>query len=212
MKTLFVLFSALAFGQVSSTLTLPPGPITPGQTATLNVSIGGTAPAAVQFIVTYDSTVFTVAPTWSIGPVATTANKILNCRVTAVGQLKCLVDGPTATTIATGIVANINLTLASTALPGTTPLALVNGFAADITGTVITVIMPAGANLIIAALPCDLDASGTITQADVTIGRNQVLGLATCGSANLDTDTFCTVIDVQRLQVAAAGGACRVGL
>lgn len=212
MKILLLLLSSLAFGQVTSTLTLPAGPITPGQTATISVSIGGTAPAGVQFIVTYDNTMFTAAPTWAIGPVATTANKVLNCRNIAVNQLKCLVDGPTATTIASGIVAIVNLTLNGTAIPGTTPLALVNGFAADVTGTAITVTMPASVNLTIAALPCDLDASGTVTQADVTIGRNQVLGIAACGSANLDTDTFCTVIDVQRLQVAAAGGACRVGL
>ena len=155
-------------GQVTPTLTIPAGPITPGQTAVITVSISsatGSSPAGVEWTTTYNPLVFTGTPTWAIGTTTTTAGKSLNCRVSAPGSLICIIDGPNPTvTIANGVIATISLTLSATAVPGTTPLGLTTPSAVDTTGTGITISVPA-----------------------------------------------CNVIDVQRFQIAATGGACKTG-
>lgn len=206
---------SLVLGQVTPILTVPSGPITPGQTAVISVSISSTAgssPAGVEWTTTYNATVFTGSPTWSIGASAATAGKSLNCRVSAPGSLICIIDGPNTTiTIADGVIATISLPLSITAVPGTTPLGLTTASAADITGTGITVASPANATITIAALPCDLDATGTVTQLDVTAARNQALGAVACTTGDLNGDKVCNVIDIQRFQIAASGGACRTG-
>jgi Putative Ig domain/Dockerin type I domain len=59
--------------------------------------------------------------------------------------------------------------------------------------------------------PCDLDGDGVVTSNDVAILRAMVLGTQSC-TADLDGDGKCTVVDVQRVIIAASGGACRTGI
>jgi hypothetical protein len=58
---------------------------------------------------------------------------------------------------------------------------------------------------------CDLNGDGSVNSTDLTIAVNQALGLAACGSADLDQDGVCDVVDVQRIGNAANGQSCRVG-
>jgi hypothetical protein len=67
-------------------------------------------------------------------------------------------------------------------------------------------------SLIAPPSPCDLDGNGIINATDQTIAKDQALGVAACGSADLDGDGKCTVVDVLRVQAAIGGGSCKTGL
>jgi len=58
---------------------------------------------------------------------------------------------------------------------------------------------------------CDLDGSGTVTQADVNLMLAQALGQAPC-TADLDGNGKCDVVDVQRvINASLPNGTCRTG-
>ena len=59
--------------------------------------------------------------------------------------------------------------------------------------------------------PCDLNGDGIVDHLDVAIAVNQSIGAAPCGSAALQQNGSCTVVDVQRVVNAALGQTCRVG-
>ena len=59
--------------------------------------------------------------------------------------------------------------------------------------------------------PCDLNGDSVVTSADVQIATNQALGAAACGSADLQHNGTCTVVDVQRVINASLGQSCRTG-
>ena len=58
---------------------------------------------------------------------------------------------------------------------------------------------------------CDLNRDGVINNQDVAVAVSQSLGETACTNADLDQDTLCTVVDVQRVINASMGLACRVG-
>ncbi len=58
---------------------------------------------------------------------------------------------------------------------------------------------------------CDVNGSGSVESGDVAIAKDQALGVAPCGSADLDGNGACNVIDVQRVINAVVTGICRVG-
>ena len=62
-----------------------------------------------------------------------------------------------------------------------------------------------------AASACDINGDGIVDYLDVLAALNQALGLTTCSTADLMQTGHCNVIDVQRITIAAAGGACRTG-
>jgi hypothetical protein len=59
--------------------------------------------------------------------------------------------------------------------------------------------------------PCDLNLDGVVNALDVQAAISQVLGTATCGSADLQQLGQCNVVDVQRVINASLGGSCRTG-
>jgi len=63
-----------------------------------------------------------------------------------------------------------------------------------------------------AANACDVNRDGTVNVLDLQIGVNQAIGLAACGTADIDGNGVCTIVDVQRLSNASLGAACRTGL
>jgi len=63
----------------------------------------------------------------------------------------------------------------------------------------------------VTAPTCDLNGDGVVNTQDVSIAVSQSLGETACTNADLDQDTLCTVIDVQRVVNASMGLACRVG-
>ena len=60
-------------------------------------------------------------------------------------------------------------------------------------------------------ISCDLNSDGVVNVLDVQLAINQVLGYATCGSANLIGSGQCTVVDVQRIISASLGASCHLG-
>ena len=59
--------------------------------------------------------------------------------------------------------------------------------------------------------PCDLNADGVVTTADVQIAISQVLRVSACGTADLQRNGTCTVVDVQRVVNSYLGQTCRTG-
>jgi hypothetical protein len=55
---------------------------------------------------------------------------------------------------------------------------------------------------------CDLNLDGAVNGADVQLAINQALGVTACGTASLHLAGVCDVITVQRVIIAANGGAC----
>ena len=60
-------------------------------------------------------------------------------------------------------------------------------------------------------LSCDLNGDGSINVLDVIIAINQTLGNSPCGTADLQQNGKCDVVDVQRVVAASLGGACLIG-
>lgn len=58
---------------------------------------------------------------------------------------------------------------------------------------------------------CDLNQDGVVNGVDYQIAVNQATGVAPCTNAALQGNGQCNVIDVQRVAVAARGGACLLG-
>jgi len=58
---------------------------------------------------------------------------------------------------------------------------------------------------------CDLNDDGVVDSTDIQIAANSVVGLAPCTVGDLDGDGVCTVVDLQRVIIAANGGVCRRG-
>jgi hypothetical protein len=59
--------------------------------------------------------------------------------------------------------------------------------------------------------PCDLDGNGLLNNTDVQAAIDQALNPAKCGTADLDKNGKCDVIDVQRVINALVSGVCKVG-
>lgn len=56
--------------------------------------------------------------------------------------------------------------------------------------------------------PCDVNKDGVVNATDVSLAVSSSLGTRSC-DCDLDGDGACTVVDVQRIVVAASGGTCR---
>ena len=67
---------------------------------------------------------------------------------------------------------------------------------------------PAQGAVLTAPMPCDVNHDGVIDDTDMQLAIDQALQKAPCGTADIDKDAKCTVIDVQRVVNAAHGGAC----
>jgi hypothetical protein len=61
------------------------------------------------------------------------------------------------------------------------------------------------------ASACDLNGDGLVNVLDVALGLNQIIGSVPCGTADLDRNGRCDILDLQRVVNAAITGTCRVG-
>ena len=58
---------------------------------------------------------------------------------------------------------------------------------------------------------CDLNGDGVVNSLDVQLAINEVTGSLACGSASLEGNGLCTIVDVQRIVNASLGGSCKTG-
>jgi trimeric autotransporter adhesin len=86
--------------------------VNPGATAALGVAltVSGTAPAGLEWTIVYTPAQIS-AISMTAGPAASAAGKTLYC-TSGAGTATCLMAGMNATAIASGVVANLNATLA----------------------------------------------------------------------------------------------------
>src|SRR5271163_1089749 len=111
---LLVLFGNASLFPQSGSLTLSSGSVVAGGTTTVNLSYSGTtAPAGLQWTMTYPPSAFS-AVNVAAGPVLASAGKSLYCGGTS-GTYTCVAVGMNTNTIANGIVATANVTMAPTA-------------------------------------------------------------------------------------------------
>jgi len=133
-----VILIALPTGSVgqgqSVVLALSSGLAPAGGSVTLNLSLSGTAPAAVQWTLGY-STVDFGSATMALGPAATAANKQISCNNNA-GSAECILWGLNTTTISSGVVATVTLPINHTT-DSSSALQLTAGAAAAATGAVL---------------------------------------------------------------------------
>ena len=101
-----------AFGQTS--LSLASGSAAQGGSTSLNLTLNvasGTAPAAVQWQLTYPAGIASMSVT--TGAALSSAGKAVSCNAVS-GAVTCVASGNNAATIPNGVVAAVNVTLAST--------------------------------------------------------------------------------------------------
>ncbi len=160
------LFSACApaVAQVSS-LSLSSGTGSPGTTINLALSLGagGTSPAGLQWTFVYPGQISAISAT--AGPAATAAGKTLSC-ASAPGLFTCLAAGLNTNAITAGVVANVQLTLATNAT--TASIGISNAVGVDATGSGLPSLTTAGGIVTVPA------ALSSITCAPKSLNGGQI--------------------------------------
>src|SRR6185369_11584286 len=139
--------AALMFGQTGASLQLSSAAATPGATVSLQLSLMPSStiqPVALQWDLSVPPNV--VATNATIGAAATSAGKSLAC-----AGLRCIVWGMNATTIPSGTVATVNVTLSATA-SGPTVVRLINLVGASVDDTSVPISAESGIITILAPL------------------------------------------------------------
>jgi hypothetical protein len=139
---LVILTSNIGFAQTES-LVLSSGTAAANGTIALNLTLSsptGSEPASLQWVFTYtSSSISSIAV--SVSGTAATAGKNVSCVPTS-GKLSCVAYGMNSTPIANGIVATVNVTLASGVTSAS--IGISNAVAASATGSTIAVTGTAG--------------------------------------------------------------------
>jgi len=119
----FLLVAPAVFGQTS--INVVPGTALAGSSGTASMTISSTSagaePSALQWTLTYSSSVFSNVKLTS-GTTLNSAAKSLSC-VSSTGQLRCMVWGYNNTAIRNGVLASVSFTVAANA-PASSPLGL----------------------------------------------------------------------------------------
>ncbi len=200
MKTLLLTLSltTAVWSQVS--VTGPNANMKPGQTAALSVNIAGASNvAAIQGNVTLPAG---WPATCAIGTTAATASKQVACVLTPAGQLTFVVYGMNSNNLFDGAMVQVALVIPSTVAPGTNMIGVSGQLGASPAGDAVPLVagVPFPLSITSAISPCDLNGDGAVNIADVQVMVNRILsGVSTS-----------TIVDLQRVVVAAMGGACRL--
>ncbi|HZT29749.1 MAG TPA: hypothetical protein VFA33_07700 [Bryobacteraceae bacterium] len=198
------LASAALAANVTLTLTAPTTATAPGAAVAVPVtltSVAGYEPAGLLFTVTWSAADLS-AVSFAL---ATGISKTGWCNPSA-GKLVCAIAGLNLTKMANGTLGTLTATVAATAGVATTTLTLgpVSAGApnaAQLGGAGASVAVPIVSK-------CDLTGDGKIDDADLAASAQQAIGAAACGSADLDADGACSVMDLLHIPLAAQGGAC----
>lgn len=204
MKRLFLAaaLAAALHGQ-SLNLSVAPASVQAGQPATLTItfadSSGGSSTSGMQWTAVAPNT--TIGTT-AAGAAATAAGKTAVCNLAT-----CLVVSPLSplnnNVIGNGVVATVPITVPSGTAPGNIALSLSGIFAANTTGSAVS-IASAPVNLLVLS-KYDLNGDGVVNSADVQIAEAQADGSQQCTDGDVNGDGKCNVEDVV-LEILAALG------
>jgi trimeric autotransporter adhesin len=132
--TVVFFIATVSFGQ-STSLALSSASVIPGGTAALALTLNndaGAQPAALQWTLSYVAS-DVAGITIDAGSAAAAAGKTLYCNP-GTGSTVCLLAGVNSTTMAAGVVAKINVKLASTSSKTVVPITISNAVAASLNG------------------------------------------------------------------------------
>lgn len=146
-----------------------------------------------------------------LGSASTGAQKNLFCNLSNL----CLLTGftssanpPTNAALADGVVVSMTLSVPNTTPTGPQTLSLSNLVAVSTAGVPLPITTTPMQVTVTSA--CDLNNDGSVNGTDVSLMLSQVTGATACTN-DLTGDGKCNVIDLERIIVAALGGACRTG-
>ena len=199
-KLLTLLLAVALYGQTTTIAVTGPATIPAGGSATLTVSMSG---SAGQSVTALQWTLALPSGATMGTPVAASAWATAGDSVTCnPANGTCIVAGGT-TVMADGAVATIPITFGtaggSIALSGLFAAAVIGGAGVNVNG------MVAGAPAVIAVLSrCDLNGDGVVNSADVQLMVNAAIGKGACPSGYT-----CNIIGVINEIIAANGGACK---
>jgi FG-GAP-like repeat/Cohesin domain/FG-GAP repeat len=194
---LLMVLAASAAAQPSS-LSLSGAAGVPGSTVTVSVSLspGGTAPASVQWDLTYStSDINPVAGTfYTTGAAASAAGKLADCGTISTGHVRCLVLGTNTTAIGSGVVATLAFQIATGTTDTSAPLSVSapaasdgNGNPLSITGTGGTVTINYPVVAVLSSLNC---SPASVTPPASSICTAGLSGIASSPvPVNLGSDT-----------------------
>ena len=192
-----------------------PANVKPGQTGVvLSVNLAGSAGthlSAVQVTVGLPAG-FTVTSS-AVGAAATTASKSLTCSSLVPGQ--CLVWGLNQTMLADGVLFTITGNVAAS-VSNALAFTLTGSIGASLDAKAVAVAVAPGPSLSLPLIsPCDINADGAITAADILAYLNSFVYVANpvvSPACDLNGDGACNVVDIQRIATAGSpGGVCLLG-
>src|SRR5450432_892937 len=188
-RTLALVSVACACCSAQTTaLSVSAGSGSPGTTVGLSIALNGAAPAGLEWTLKYSTADITSA-TMAIGSAGKAAGKQMSCTSSA-GSSTCLLWGINSTTISSGVVATVALTMSPTTQNTSSSIQLVNGVAAGSNGTAMTT-STAGSTLSIVTAgtsgPVDLSAAFNVIGivGDDTTFTGGLDGAGNAYSANL---------------------------
>lgn len=146
---------------ISSSSGIPGGSVT----LAVNLTASGVTPSAIQWTLLYPANQISAIYVFA-GPAATAAGKAILCAPRA-GAYACLLAGPNATSVASGTIANVQLTLAP--LATTTAVSLSNTLASDPSGRAIALSAAASAVVAVPMLAGVTCSPGTLAAGSAAV-------------------------------------------
>jgi len=216
--SLGIVFIAGAYGQTAS-LILSAGQALPSATAVLNLSLTslpGSEPTAIYWKLTYNPGLVS-AISATAGPTAVAASKAIACAAGS-GTYSCLITGINSNVIQNGTVANINVTLSSTAT-GSITIGVANTSGASLTGNAVgitgiagTVLVLGGSNALLTAVKSHLGnfPAGQAGAAYTVVVMNALNAGSTTGTVTLNEiiPSGLTLVNMSGIGWNCAGSAC----
>ncbi len=176
----------------SLSMSATPLSVRAGQSVTVRVSYNTSAPdvAGLQWTLAIPGS---LTASQVMGVAGSAASKQLACGPTGI----CILYGINQTLIGSGDIAVYTITFPSTAVSGNYTFALSGIQGVTSSANPFPVAAPATPTIVTVLSNFDLDGDGLITSSDVGIAKDQAVGNAACGIADVNADSKCNIVDVQ---------------
>ena len=215
MKTLLLVLCATAYGQTAPTLLISASPVRPGGTASLAITLSGSANiAALQ----WSMPTLPAGATVTAGFATIAASKSVVCQsntAPSASGMTCIVYGG-STVLTDGVLATVTFPVPAL-VPQTTGSAVLTinlsgalgvNAAGDSPGIPITA---ASSYLVPVLSPCDINGDGKTDLLDVRNLIDQIEGVM-AQTSDLTGDGATSILDLQRVVNAVVNGTCRTGV